>query len=50
MRGLVIWAAKNAFIAIMICLGIIAAGLYAAKELTIDAVPDLTQAIEHTDI
>jgi heavy metal efflux system protein len=41
-RGLVIWAAKNAFIAIMICLGIIAAGLYAAKELTIDAVPDLT--------
>src|SRR5687767_742196 len=42
MRALVIWAAKNAFIAIMICLGIIAGGLYAGKELTIDAVPDLT--------
>lgn len=42
MRGLVLWAAKNAFVAIMICLGIIAAGGYAAKELAIDAVPDLT--------
>ncbi|OJY22046.1 MAG: hypothetical protein BGO98_35070 [Myxococcales bacterium 68-20] len=42
MRGLVLWAAKNAFVAIMICLGIIAAGAYAAKELAIDAVPDLT--------
>src|SRR6185369_10205466 len=42
MRGLVLWAAKNAFIAILVCLGIIGAGLYAAKELAIDAVPDLT--------
>ena len=42
MKGLVLWAAKNAFVAIMICLGIIAAGGYAAKELAIDAVPDLT--------
>ncbi len=42
MKALTIWAAKNAFIAIMICLGIIAGGFYAAKELTIDAVPDLT--------
>ena len=42
MKGVVLWAAKNAFIAIMICLGIIAAGFYAAKELAIDAVPDVT--------
>ena len=42
MKAVVLWAAKNAFIAIMICLGIVAAGLYAAKELAIDAVPDLT--------
>ena len=42
MRSIVLWAAKNAFVAIMICLGIIAAGGYAAKELVIDAVPDLT--------
>jgi cobalt-zinc-cadmium resistance protein CzcA len=42
MRSVVLWAAKNAFVAIMICLGIIAAGGYAAKELIIDAVPDLT--------
>lgn len=42
MRGVVLWAAKNAFVAIMLCLGIIGAGVYAAKELAIDAVPDLT--------
>ena len=42
MGHLVTWAARNAFVAIMICLGIIAAGVYAAGELTIDAVPDLT--------
>lgn len=42
MKALVVWAARNAFIAIMIGLGIIATGIYAAKELTIDAVPDLT--------
>ena len=42
MKAVVLWAAKNAFIAIMICLGIVAAGVYAAKELAIDAVPDLT--------
>ena len=42
MKALVLWAAKNAFIAIMICLGIIAMGFYAAKELAIDAVPDVT--------
>ncbi|MBX3230387.1 MAG: efflux RND transporter permease subunit [Labilithrix sp.] len=42
MRGVVLWAAKNAFLAIMICLGIIGAGVFAAKELAIDAVPDLT--------
>ena len=42
MKSVVLWAAKNAFIAIMICLGIIAAGVYAARELAIDAVPDLT--------
>jgi heavy metal efflux system protein len=41
-KALVVWAAKNAFVAIMLCLGIIAAGVYAGKELTIDAVPDLT--------
>ena len=42
MKALALWAAKNAFIAIMICLGIIAAGGYAAKNLAIDAVPDVT--------
>jgi heavy metal efflux system protein len=42
MKALALWAAKNAFVAIMICLGIIAAGGYAAKNLVIDAVPDLT--------
>ena len=42
MKGLALWAAKNAFVAIMICLGIIAAGGYAAKNLAIDAVPDVT--------
>ena len=42
MKAVVLWAAKNAFVAIMICLGIIGAGIYAAKELPIDAVPDLT--------
>ena len=42
MRGIVLWAAKNAFVAIMICLGIIVVGLFAAKELAIDAVPDMT--------
>lgn len=42
MKGLALWAAKNAFVAIMICLGIIAAGVYAAKNLAIDAVPDVT--------
>ena len=42
MRSLAIWSAKNAFLAIMICLGIIAGGGYAAKNLVIDAVPDLT--------
>ena len=41
MKALAIWAAKNAFVAIMICLGIIAAGGVAAKNLVI-AVPDLT--------
>jgi cobalt-zinc-cadmium resistance protein CzcA len=38
----VLWAAKNAFVAIMICLGIIGAGIFAAHNLPIDAVPDLT--------
>lgn len=42
MKALALWAAKNAFVAIMICLGIIAAGGVAAKNLVIDAVPDLT--------
>ena len=42
MGHVVTWAAKNAFVAIMICLGIIAGGVFAARELTIDAVPDLT--------
>lgn len=42
MKGVVLWAAKNAFVALMICLGIIAAGAYAAKTLAIDAVPDVT--------
>lgn len=42
MKAVALWAAKNAFIAIMICLGIIAAGVYAATKLPIDAVPDVT--------
>ncbi|AKU96461.1 Cobalt-zinc-cadmium resistance protein CzcA [Labilithrix luteola] len=42
MKAVALWAAKNAFIAIMICLGIIAAGAYAATKLAIDAVPDVT--------
>lgn len=42
MKSLVLWAAKNAFVAIMICLGIIATGFFAASKLAIDAVPDLT--------
>ncbi|MEZ4260438.1 MAG: CusA/CzcA family heavy metal efflux RND transporter [Polyangiaceae bacterium] len=42
MRGLTIWAAKNSFIAIMICLGIIAGGFTALSKLPIDAVPDVT--------
>jgi cobalt-zinc-cadmium resistance protein CzcA len=42
MSALVQWAARNAFVAIMVCLGIIGAGMYAAKNLVIDAVPDLT--------
>jgi heavy metal efflux system protein len=41
-KAVATWSAKNAFVAIMICLGIIAAGFYAAKELAIDAVPDVT--------
>lgn len=42
MKGVTFWAAKNAFVAVMICLGIVAAGIYAAKHLAIDAVPDVT--------
>ncbi len=42
MKSLVLWASKNAFVAIMICLGIIAGGAVAASKLVIDAVPDLT--------
>jgi len=42
MKALVLWAAKNSFIAIMMCMGIVAAGIYAARVLPIDAVPDLT--------
>lgn len=42
MKAVVLWSAKNAFVAVMICLGIIAMGAYAAKNLAIDAVPDLT--------
>ncbi len=42
MKALALWAAHNAFVAIMVCLGIIAAGSYAASKLAIDAVPDLT--------
>jgi len=42
MKAVALWAAKNAFIAIMICLGIIGAGAYAASKLAIDAVPDVT--------
>lgn len=42
MKALTLWAARNAFVAIMICLGIIAAGGYAATKLAIDAVPDVT--------
>jgi cobalt-zinc-cadmium resistance protein CzcA len=42
MKGLTVWAARNAFLAIMLCLGVIAVGGFAAKNLAIDAVPDLT--------
>jgi len=42
MKALVLWVAKNFFIAIMMCMGIVAAGIYAARVLPIDAVPDLT--------
>lgn len=42
MKSLTLWAAKNAFVAVMICLGIIAAGAYATTQLAIDAVPDVT--------
>ncbi|MBX3185771.1 MAG: efflux RND transporter permease subunit [Labilithrix sp.] len=42
MKALVLWAAKNAFVALMICMGIIATGAWAAKNLAIDAVPDVT--------
>ena len=42
MKALVIWAARNAFVAIMICVGIIATGAVAASKLAIDAVPDVT--------
>lgn len=42
MKAVALWAARNAFIAIMVCLGIIAAGGFAATKLAIDAVPDVT--------
>ena len=42
MKGISLWAAKNTFVAIMVCLGVIAAGIYAARNLAIDAVPDVT--------
>ena len=42
MKGLTLWAAKNAFLAIMFCLGIIAAGAWSVTKLPIDALPDVT--------
>lgn len=42
MKAVALWAARNAFLAIMLCLGIIAAGVVAGSKLAIDAVPDVT--------
>lgn len=42
MKAVALWASKNAFLAVMICLGVVAAGAFATKRLAIDAVPDVT--------